>query len=145
MQSASRDIEPYWIDEPDWLCLIEFLPNDDDESRAIGAEAIGYLFGYSQLTDTRMLALLGDPDAQAYELLFSFLSPEHKAGFMELVRSDEYLFDAYLEDEFGVPTADEIRAARPLGMVLPEDVMRHATLIGATLLTGSSEEDALPS
>src|SRR5271157_1723133 len=141
MQSTSRDIEPYWIGEPDWLCLSEFLPTDDDESRTIGAEAIGYLFGYAQLTDTRMLALLGDPDAQAYELLFSFVSPAHKANFLELVRSDEYFSDPYLEEEFTVPTADEIRAARPLGMVLPEDVMRHATLIGATLLAGSSDED----
>jgi hypothetical protein len=139
MQSTARDIEPYWIDESDWLSLIEFLPQDDEEDRAIGAEAIGYLFGYAQLTDTRMLALIGDPDSDAYELLFSFVSREQKAGFLDLVDSYEYFTGAYAEGEFGIPTADEIRAARPLGMVLPEDVMRHATLIATTLLAGSDD------
>jgi hypothetical protein len=73
MQADSRDIEPYWIDEPDWLCTIEFLPTDA-VARGIGAEAIGCLFGYAQLTDTRMLALIGDADAQAYELLASMIA-----------------------------------------------------------------------
>ena len=92
-----------------------------------------------------MLALLGDPDAEAYELLFSFVSIQHKTGFLELVRSYEYFGDEFIDEEFTVPTADEIRAARPLGMVLPEDVLRHATLIAAGMLAASSEEDVLPS
>lgn len=142
MQSRCRDIEPYWIDEPDWLCTIEFLPIDDEGSRAVGAEAVGYLFGYAQLTDTRMLALIGDPDAQGYELLFSFASPEHRAAFLDLVHSQEYFACSHKEDEqFGVPTADEIRAARPLAMVLPEDVMRHATLIATSLAMSCRDED----
>ena len=46
---------------------------------------IGYLVGYANLTNTRSLALLGDPDASAYELLFSFSSPEEKNEFLNLV------------------------------------------------------------
>src|SRR5436305_1809665 len=65
------DFEPYWDDEKDWLCTVEFLPRDDPEARSFSAEIIGYLFGYAHLTNTRSLALLGDPDANAYELLFS--------------------------------------------------------------------------
>jgi hypothetical protein len=45
---------------------------------------IGYLVGYANLTNTRSLALLGDPDASAYELLFSFSSPAEKKGVLEL-------------------------------------------------------------
>lgn len=140
MQSKVRDIEPYWTEETDWLCVIEFLPSDDEQDRAIGAEAIGYLFGYAQLTDTRMLALIGDPEAGAYELLFSFVSPESRAEFLKLLDSDEYLGGAYEGGEFGVPNANDIKAARPLAMVLPEDVMRQATLIATTLLVASDDD-----
>ena len=67
-----HDIEPYWKDEDDWLCTVEFLPSNDPEGRAFGAGIIGYLLGYAQLTNSRALALVGDPDAGAYELLFPF-------------------------------------------------------------------------
>jgi hypothetical protein len=140
MQAGSRDIEPYWLDEPDWLCSIEFLPPDEEENLVIGAETIGYLFGYSQLTDTRMLAMIADADGHAYELLFSFTSPEAKTEFLDLIRSNEDMGDDYADEEFAVPTANEIRQARPLAMVLPEDVMRHATLIATTLLAGSGDD-----
>ena len=70
------DFELYWRDEEDWLCIVEFLPIDNPEARHFAAEIIGYLVGYADLTNTRSLALLGDPDASAYELLFSFSSPE---------------------------------------------------------------------
>jgi hypothetical protein len=42
---------------------------------------------YANLTNTRLLALLSDPDASAYELLFSYLSLEEKDEFLNLVRS----------------------------------------------------------
>ena len=81
------DLEPYWQDERDWLCTVEFLPTDDPEARMFASDIIGYLFGYAHLTNTRSLALVGDPDANAYELLFSFSSSEEKKQFLELVRS----------------------------------------------------------
>jgi hypothetical protein len=64
------------------------LPTDDPEARLYGADIIGYMVGYANLTNTRSLALLGDPDAGAYELLFSF-SSEEKNEFLNLVRSNE--------------------------------------------------------
>jgi hypothetical protein len=78
------DFEPYWQDEKDWLCIVEFLPTDNPEARLFAADIIGYLVGYANLTNTSSLALLGDPDASAYELLFSFSSPEEKRGVPEL-------------------------------------------------------------
>jgi hypothetical protein len=35
---------------------------------------VGYLFGYAPLTNTRSLALVGDPNANAYKLLLAFSS-----------------------------------------------------------------------
>jgi hypothetical protein len=42
------------------------------------SDIIGYLLGYAHLTNTRSLALVGDPDANAYELLFSLSSSDLK-------------------------------------------------------------------
>ena len=131
--------EPYWDDEKDWLCTVEFLPRDDPEARSFSAEIIGYLFGYAHLTNTRSLALLGDPDAHAYELLFSFSSPEEKEQFLHLVRANDDLGNDYIENDFMSPTAEEIMKARPLAMVLPEDVVTHATLIAATVCAGTED------
>jgi hypothetical protein len=66
-----------------------FCPTENPEARLYGADIIGYLVGYANLTNTRSLALLGDPDAGAYELLFSLSSPEEKNEFLNLVRSNE--------------------------------------------------------
>jgi len=37
------DFEPYWQDEKDWLCIVEFLPTDNPEARLFAADIIGYL------------------------------------------------------------------------------------------------------
>jgi hypothetical protein len=62
----------------DWLCTVEFIPDDDEEARLFATEIIGHLFGYAQATNTRALSLVGDANAHAYELLFSFASSEGK-------------------------------------------------------------------
>jgi hypothetical protein len=96
-------------------------------------EIIGHLFGYAQATNTRALALVGDADANAYELLFSFASSKDKEQFLHLVRTNEDMGNDYIENDFMSPTAEEIRDARPLGTVLPLDVVNHIALIAATL------------
>ena len=35
------DFEPYWQDEKDWLCIVEFLPTDNREARLFAADIIG--------------------------------------------------------------------------------------------------------
>ena len=45
------------------------------------SDIIGYLFGYAHLTNTRSLALVGDPEANAYELVFSFCRLKRKTSF----------------------------------------------------------------
>jgi hypothetical protein len=39
------------------------------------------------------------------------------------------------------PTTDEIRNARPLVTVLPEDIVSRATLIAAALCSGTEDGD----
>jgi hypothetical protein len=70
--NQQHDIEPYWQDGDDWLCRVEFLPGNAPEDRVFGTDIVGYLLGYARLTNARALALVGDPEAGAYELLFSF-------------------------------------------------------------------------
>ena len=53
-------------------CTVGFLPTEDPEARLCSADIISYLVGCSDLSNTRALALLGDPDASAYERIFSF-------------------------------------------------------------------------
>ena len=62
----------------DWLCTVEFIPEDNGEARLFVTEIIGTSVGYAQATNARALALVGNADANAYELLFSFASSEGK-------------------------------------------------------------------
>jgi hypothetical protein len=136
------DFELYWQDEKDWLCIVEFLPTDNPETRLSAAEIIGYLVGYTNLTNTRSLALLGDPAASAYELLFSFSSPEEKNEFLNLVRSNEDMGKHYVI-ELTPPTTEEIWNALPLATVLPQDALTHAMLIAATVCAGREDDRAV--
>ncbi|MDW5267413.1 MULTISPECIES: hypothetical protein [Acidobacteriaceae] len=133
---STPPVPPYWQDEDDWIVLIEFLRRDDPEDYARATESIGYLFAYAQMTDTRMLALIGDPEANAYELLFSFSSPEDKADFLDLLRSND-VSDCE-DEEILVPPQEEIEAAQPIARVLPEDVIRQVTAVAAMLRGGGA-------
>ena len=132
-----RDPEPLWLEEKDWLCTLEFLSRKDATTRASDAEDLGYLLGYAQLTDTRVLALVGDRGDEVYEILFSFSSPERKWQFLELVRSNEDMGDWYVRDEFLVPMTAEIQNAKPITVVLPPDVLEHPLLIATMLVAGA--------
>jgi len=136
------DLEPYWRDEKDWLCTVEFLPSDDPEARLLAAD-IRLPVRPCTLTNTHSLALLGDPDASAYELLFSFVSTSEKDQFLDLVRSNEDLGSDYIENDFMYPSTEEIRNARPLVAVLPEDVMSHATLVATTVFARAEDDRAV--
>src|SRR5258708_13104034 len=114
--------EPFWINEPDWLCAVEFLNDEDTEGRDLAADTIGYLLGYARLTNTRSLALLGDPSAEAYEILFSFSTPEEKARFLEMVRLNDDLGADYIATDLLPPTLNQIREPNPISDVLPRAV-----------------------
>jgi hypothetical protein len=139
--TSKHSIEPFWINEPDWLCAVEFLNDEDTEGRDLAADTIGYLLGYARLTNTRSLALLGDPSAEAYEILFSFSTPEEKARFLEMVRSNDDLGSDYIDTDLLRPTLDEIREARPIAAVLPQQVLVRASLLAAVICSSSSGHD----
>ena len=116
--------EPHWIDEPDWLCAVEFLNDQDPEGRDLAADTIGYLLGYAHLTNTRSLALVGDPDMMAYEILFSFSSTSEKKRFLDLIRSNDELGNEYMEND---PLAD--RTSRGAGL----EIVQSEPLAGSIL------------
>jgi len=131
--------EPHWIDEPDWLCAVEFLNDDDPEARDLAADTIGYLLGYAHLTNTRSLALLGDPDILAYEILFSFSAPTEKKRFLDLIRSNNELGNEYVVNDLIEPVKEEIRNARPFVAVLPKAALTRAMLVATTIASSSSQ------
>jgi hypothetical protein len=133
--------DPFWINEPDWLCAVEFLNDEDTEERNLAADTVGYLLGYARLTNTRSLALLGDPSTQAYEILFSFSTSEDKARFLEMVRSNDDLGNHYIDTDLLRPTLDEIREARPIATVLPREALARASLVAASVCIGSSGDN----
>jgi hypothetical protein len=55
--------------------------------------------------------------------------PEEKRQFMDLIRANEDIGNDYIENDFMLPTNEEIRNARPLQTILPEDVLSRAVLI----------------
>ena len=115
--------EPLWADEPDWLCSVEFLAQDDPEAQDETAETIGYLLGYAHMTNTRSLALLADAHGVAYEILFSFYSPESKAKFLGLTRSNQDLGNDYADNDLTQPTIEEIRMVVCVLAVAPSRVV----------------------
>jgi len=130
--------EPHWIDEPDWLCAVEFLNDEDPQGRDLAANTIGYLLGYAHLTNTRCLALLGDPDMMAYEILFSFSSPSEKKTFLDLIRSNDELGNEYIENDLIQPVEEEIQDARPLATVLPKTALARALLVATSICSPRS-------
>jgi hypothetical protein len=125
--------EPIWIDEPDWLCAVEFFSDEDPEGRDLAADTIGFLLGYAHLTNTRTVALIGDPDTMAYEVLFSFSSPAEKERFLDLIRSNDDLGSEYIKCDLVQPVKDEIRNARPLSSVLPHAALTRALLVATSV------------
>jgi hypothetical protein len=56
----------------------------------IGLDWIGRLFAFASVTNTRMLAVRGDPSWPTYELWFSFIDDNEKRRFINLVRDDRF-------------------------------------------------------
>jgi len=131
--------DPPWINESDWLCAVEFLSDEEPEDQDLAADNLGYLIGYAHLTNTRSLALIGDPSEMTYEVLFSFSSPAEKERFLDLVRSNDDLGKAYVDTDLFQPSQDEIRIARPLATVLPPTALTRALLIATTLCSSDLE------
>jgi hypothetical protein len=117
------DFELYWRDEEDWFCIVEFLPTDNPHARLFAADIIGYLVGYANLTNTRSLALLGDPDASTYEILFSF-SSQKTTELPNLVRSNEDMGNEYIIETVAQIVAQEraytARSLPSFGQQIPE-------------------------
>jgi hypothetical protein len=82
--NRQHPVEPYWQDENDWLCTVEFLPSDDREGRLFAADLVGYLCGYAQLTNARVLASSVILRRARTISFFPLSSPEEKKSSSEL-------------------------------------------------------------
>ena len=131
--------EPLWINEPDWLCAVEFLNDADPEGRDLAADTIGYLVGYAHLTNTRSLALIGDPLEMAYEILFSFSCPAEKKRFLDLIRSNDDLGSEYIDSDLVQPAKEEIRDALPLATVLPQTALTRVILVATSVCSSAAQ------
>lgn len=127
MSTPSQSVEPDWINEKDWLCLLRSLREYDGDERNNGVNIIAFFLWYSQMTNTRMLALVSEKRRHSYELLFSFTSQDNKRRFFGLLQSNKITQVA--SDQIFVPTEDEIRDARPLATVLPKDVVQQLVVV----------------
>ena len=67
---------------------------------------------------------------------------EEKNEFLNLVCSNEDTGNDYII-ELTPPTAEEIRNARPLATVLPQDALTHTMLIGAALCARTEDDRAV--
>lgn len=127
MAMKRKKAEPPWMDEKDWLVTVCMLPAEEDNLQDLNW--IGKLSGFAFTTNTRMLALVGDPDVPGYELLFAFDSAEHKRRFIQLVKDDGYA-DPEDENAFWVPAPEAVRDARPISEVFPEDEANYIERVG---------------
>jgi len=88
--------------------------------KAYTADIVGCMFACAHLTNTSLPALLGDADADAYEILFSFASPEENRQLLDLIRANEDLGNTQqgaFDDVLQFPNV-----ARPV--IAPEQIQR---------------------
>ncbi|WP_109487497.1 hypothetical protein [Occallatibacter savannae] len=119
----------YWKEETDWLVDVVMVSDDEPKHSEINLNYIGRLFAFALATDTRMLAQLGDPEMNAYELWFSFRDGQSKTEFLNLVREDGY---ANPDDEacFDPPVSmTDLEDLRPIAYVFPEAQAEHIQLV----------------
>jgi hypothetical protein len=90
----------------------------DTRDSGLGRRRLGCLLGYAELTDIRVLALVGHRRNEVYEIFFGFSSSEGKERFLKLVRSNEDMGYSYVRDEFIIPTPVEIQNTRPLATIV---------------------------
>jgi hypothetical protein len=69
-------------------------------------------------------------------------SPTEKDQFLHLVPSNEDMGNDYIENDFEPPKNEEIRNARPVAALLPQDVVTHATLVATIVFAGSEDDRA---
>jgi hypothetical protein len=57
-----------------------------------------------------------------------------------LIRANEDLGNDYIENDLMLPTNEEMRNARPLETILPEDALIRAVLIATSICVGAEDD-----
>ena len=138
------EVPAYWAEERIWLVEVVMLEPDDGKYNLIVLNWIGRLAAFAFVTNVRMLAKVGDPDAPAYELWFSFESHKDKRAFLAFVKADGYS-DPRDEGEFMTPEKEalaEMTRLRPWGKVFPADQVALITTVMAATMMALDEYSA---
>ncbi len=128
MAEPHDEVPACWAGEKIWLLEVVPLEPDDGKYNLIVLNWIGRLAAFALVTNARMLAQVGDPDALIYELWFNFESHRDKRAFLAFVRGDGYS-DPRDDGEFETPSEEDLSAPtrlRPWGKVFPA---RHVSVI----------------
>jgi hypothetical protein len=70
-----------------------------------------------------------------------FSTPEEKARFLQMVRSNDDLGNHYFDSDLLRPTLDEIRESDRSLPWLPQEVLVRASLVAAMICSGSSGDN----
>jgi hypothetical protein len=136
LSSHDEKFPAYWGEEKEWLVDVVMLPAFDPDSLAETLDSIGNFLAFSMATETRMLALVIDPDVPTYALWFSFSSQKQREEFLQMVRDDGYA-DPDEEDCFYPPNSlEDLKDLRPIGEVFPKDQIDH--IMALALMTSNS-------
>jgi len=134
LQRGTPQEPPLWSEDRDWLVAIVMLPDDEPEDNRLELDWLGRVFAYCQITNSRLLAQLGDPDMPAYEIWVSFDSAEHKREFMALVDADEATDSSDPCSSSPPVDLNNIWNLRPLGEVLPQEYTDHVCVVATAIL-----------
>jgi hypothetical protein len=67
---------------------------------------------------------------------------EEKRQFLDLIRASEDIGNDYIENDFMLPTNEEIRNARPLQTILPEDGLKSCRAHRNKFCVGAEDDRA---
>ena len=125
-----------WKDDKNWLVTVAILGPNDNPDNAECLDWIGRLFAFASVTNTRMLAVRGDPSWPTYELWFSFIDDNEKRRFINLVRDDGYADPDDPDDGLNPPgSLKDLPDLRPISFIFPKDQEAHVRAIaGATMV-----------
>jgi hypothetical protein len=140
VSSHDDKFPPYWREEKEWLVNVVMLPAFDPDGLVQALDSIGNFLAFSMATETRMLALVIDPDVPTYELWFSFSSQKQREEFLQMVLDDGYA-DPDEEYCFNPPNnLEDLKNLRPISEVFPKDQIDY--IMALALMTLKSMESS---
>lgn len=124
-----------WKDDKNWLVTVAILGPSDDPDNAECLDWVGRLFAFASVTNTRTLAVRGDPSWPTYELWFSFINDNEKRRFINLVRDDGFADPDDPDDGFNPPgSLKDLPDLQPISLIFLEHQEARIRAIAETTM-----------